>query len=219
MIVMTSESISQQKALLKAKLETEKSCASKSTKFASINAPQIFLDVRQKRGQIMEAFLITNALRIIWVCIKAIFISMMLYHFYDSILTYPSFPETGYLISKVFNWLYSFISSNWGKLMFVLIFCYSWASYRIVKTNSRRIEQLEVIAFSQISYLNYTPTTDISRVTSGEELIKIGILGWFLSWLGIDNPKDLPWSAKPERFGKEVTLQGDLTCNIKDDNE
>ncbi len=164
----------------------------------------------------MEIFLISImpiisiARKIIWIGLKAIFISMMLYYFYDSVLTYPSFPETGNFITKIFSWFYSFISSNWVKLMFVLIFCYSWVSYRIVKTTSRRVEQLETIAFSQISYLNYMPVTDISRVTSGDEFIKSAILGWLFSWFSLDNQKDLPWSAKPERFGKNVTLMDDF---------
>ena len=166
----------------------------------------------------MDQLLITNADKIIWACIKAIFISMMMYFFFTSVLSYPNFPETDGFFINCFNWLYSLISENWAKLMLVLIFFYSWATYRATKIIARRSEQLEVIAFSQIRYLNYMPATDISRVTSGQELIKSIILGWFLSWFGIDNPKDLPWSAVASKGGDvRTSLKDDIQCDFDDE--
>jgi len=162
----------------------------------------------------MEILLLTNAHRIIWASIKAIILLMLFYHLYDSILIYPSFPEgefiLGEFIAKIFIWLYSFISSNWQTVILLFILGYSWASYRINKITSRRVEQLEVIAFSQLAYFNYMPATDVSRINSGKEFIKAMITGWFFSWFGLDNPKDLPWSARPERFREEVTIYNDI---------
>lgn len=171
----------------------------------------------------METLLLTNAHRIIWAAIKAIILLMLFYYLYDSILIYPAFPEGefvfGEFIVKIFIWLYSFISSNWQTVILLFILGYSWASYRINKITSRRIEQIEVISFSQLSYFNYNPITDINRITSGKEFIKSILTGWFLSWFGLDNPYDLPWSAKPDRFAKDVTLQYDLSHTVDKDNE
>jgi len=167
----------------------------------------------------MEILSLTNAHRIIWSAIKAIILIMLFYFIYDSVLIYPSYPEEGEFIGKLFSWLYSFISSNWQAVILLFILGYSWASYRISKVAARRMEQVEVIAFSQLSYFNYAPSTDINRITSGKELIKSIITGWVLSWFGVDNPKDLPWSARAERYaGEEITLKDDLD-NKPQENE
>lgn len=158
----------------------------------------------------METLILTNIHRILWASIKALVLVMLFYFLYDSVLIYPAYPEKGEFIGKLFSWLYLFISSNSESIIILFILGYSWASYRINKITARRVEQLEVIAFSQLGYFNYMPSTDINRITTGKELIKSIITGWFLSWFGVDNPSDLPWSARPERFGEEVTIRNDI---------
>ena len=114
----------------------------------------------------MEALILTNIHRILWASIKAFVLVMLFYYLYDSVLVYPLYPEKGEFIGKLFSWLYLFISSNWESAIFLFILGYSWASYRINKITARRVEQLEVIAFSQLGYF----LLDIDSTKTGKDM-------------------------------------------------
>lgn len=171
-----------------------------------------------KENRMDGIFIATNIHCIVWSFLKAIFLTLLLFHLFYSVLSYPAFPENGGFLESMPVWLSSFVSTNWPYLIAVFILYYSWATHRTVKSMSERVEQLEVIALSQIKYFDYWPITDVGRTTSFKELVNNSIAGWFYSLFGLNNPKDLPWSAKPVCKGEEVKIRDACLGNHETDD-
>ena len=57
-------------------------------------------------------FIVTNLHRIIWGSIKAVFLTLILFHLFNSVLSYPAFPDDGEVFNNILSWLSSFVSAK-----------------------------------------------------------------------------------------------------------
>jgi hypothetical protein len=160
----------------------------------------------------MDGLAITMILpRILWGLIKGVLLVLIIYHLFSTIFIYPDIDHNTISVANLFAWVSEFVSSNWLYLVGLFVLYYSWSSARKVRAIDARIQQIEVIAFAEVKYFKYWPETDILRNTeSFSDLVKNFVIGWLASLFNINNPKDLPWSAKPVRDGEEVSFLGDI---------
>ncbi len=155
--------------------------------------------------------LIVGIFRIVWGLVKGVFLALALYHLFASLLFYPTINSDGISVSSIVTWLSVFVEENWMYLVGLFVLYYSWTTARKVRSMEERLQQVEVISFAQTKYFRFWPETDIVKNSaSSSELAKSYIVGFLFSIFNLNNPKDLPWSARPIRDGEEVSIFGDV---------
>jgi len=159
-------------------------------------------------------FIIMNLHRILWGLVKGIFLVLIIYHLFLSILSYPAFDSNGITFGSIASWLSQFVKENWLYLVGIFVLYYSWSASRKVRAMEERVEQIEVISFAETKYFKFWPETEIIRTASTaqsfSQLAKIYIIGLIASIFNLNNPNDAPWSAIPVRDGEEVSIIDDV---------
>jgi len=159
-------------------------------------------------------FIVMILHRIIWGLVKGVFLVLIIYHLFSSVLFYPTFVSDGITFGGIVSWVSQFVKENWLYLVGIFVLYYSWSISRKVRAMEGRVEQIEVISFAETKYFNFWPETEIIRTAettdSFSDLAKSYVVGWVASLFNVNNPKDLPWSAKPVRDGEEVSIIADI---------
>ena len=101
--------------------------------------------------------------RLIWSIVKVTLVLLLLKHIFAVELTYSAFDHYDATISGVLRAISAFVSGNWLALSFVAMLYYSWFNSHTIKMMTKRIEQVEVIAFTQLNYFDFQPVRDIER--------------------------------------------------------
>lgn len=159
-------------------------------------------------------FIVMNLHRIIWGLVKGVLLVLIIYHLFASVLSYPVLDSSNITVSALIFWSSQFVRDNWLYLTAIFVLYYSWSTSRKVRAMEERVEQIEVMSFAETKYFKFWPETEMIRTAgtaqSFSDLAKCYFIGWFASLFNLNNPKDLPWSAKPVRDGEEVTILDDI---------
>lgn len=165
----------------------------------------------------MPFALIGLAYRLVWLLIKGALLLILVHFFLTTVIEYPSFNENRNIVGASYEWVYSVVTKNYIPITLFTILFYSWRAYRLAKESAARVEQIEVIAFSQLDYFDYQPVTNISRISSGKELLLAFFAGFLSNIFGANNPLDTPWSAKAIRSGRYVDKEVKLRTDVNPD--